>query len=84
MGLAKFFDRSSPHWRSIIAVVAASGIALSFIGWHIVYGREDRFARQGFDARATDHLLALQNAYSANARVMSSIKQMYDLLMQSM
>jgi flagellar hook-associated protein 1 FlgK len=30
------------------------------------------------------HLLALQNAYSANARVMSSIKQMYDLLMQSM
>ncbi|MBR0754553.1 flagellar hook-associated protein FlgK [Bradyrhizobium jicamae] len=30
------------------------------------------------------HLLALQNAYSANARVMSSIKQMYDTLMQSM
>ena len=30
------------------------------------------------------HLLALQNAYSANARVMSSIKQMYDLLIQSM
>ena len=30
------------------------------------------------------HLLALQNAYSANARVMSSIKQMYDMLMQSM
>jgi flagellar hook-associated protein 1 FlgK len=30
------------------------------------------------------HLLALQNAYSANARVMSSIKQMYDLLMQAM
>ena len=30
------------------------------------------------------HLLALQNAYSANARVMSSIKQMYDTLLQSM
>ena len=30
------------------------------------------------------HLLALQNAYSANARVMSSIKQMYDTLMQAM
>lgn len=30
------------------------------------------------------HLLALQNAYSANARVMSSIKQMYDTLMQVM
>ena len=30
------------------------------------------------------HLLALQNAYSANARVMSSIKQMYDLLLQAM
>jgi flagellar hook-associated protein 1 len=30
------------------------------------------------------HLLALQNAYSANARVMSSIKQMFDTLMQSM
>ena len=30
------------------------------------------------------HLLALQNAYSANARVMSSIKQMYDTLIQSM
>jgi flagellar hook-associated protein 1 FlgK len=30
------------------------------------------------------HLLALQNAYSANARVMSSIKQMYDMLIQSM
>ena len=29
------------------------------------------------------HLLALQNAYSANARVMSSIKQMYDLLLQA-
>ena len=28
------------------------------------------------------HLLALQNAYSANARVMSSIKQMYDTLIQ--
>ncbi|MEN3346802.1 MAG: flagellar hook-associated protein 1 [Bradyrhizobium sp.] len=28
------------------------------------------------------HLLALQNAYSANARVMSSIKQMYDTLLQ--
>jgi len=30
------------------------------------------------------HLLQLQNAYSANARVMSSIKQMYDTLMQVM
>src|SRR5438445_3730243 len=30
------------------------------------------------------HLLALQNAYSANARVMSSINQMYDTLIQSM
>ncbi|KJC55636.1 flagellar basal body rod protein FlgC [Bradyrhizobium sp. LTSPM299] len=30
------------------------------------------------------HLLALQNAYSANARVMSSIKQMYDTLLQVM
>src|SRR5829696_2240555 len=30
------------------------------------------------------HLLALQNAYSANARVMSSIKQMYDTLIQAM
>ncbi|WP_291848212.1 flagellar hook-associated protein FlgK [Bradyrhizobium sp.] len=29
------------------------------------------------------HLLALQNAYSANARVMSSIKQMFDTLIQS-
>ena len=28
------------------------------------------------------HLLSLQNAYSANARVMSSIKQMYDALLQ--
>ncbi|QPF82852.1 flagellar hook-associated protein FlgK [Bradyrhizobium genosp. L] len=28
------------------------------------------------------HLLSLQNAYSANARVMSSIKQMYDTLLQ--
>ncbi len=30
------------------------------------------------------HMLALQNAYSANARVMSSIKQMYDTLIQAM
>ena len=30
------------------------------------------------------HLLALQNAYSANARVMTSIKQMYDTLIQAM
>lgn len=30
------------------------------------------------------HLLALQNAYSANARVMSTIKDMYAALMQSM
>lgn len=29
-------------------------------------------------------LLALQNAYSANARVMSAVKDMYDLLMRSM
>jgi flagellar hook-associated protein 1 len=29
------------------------------------------------------HLLALQNAYSANARVMSSVKQMYDALIQA-
>lgn len=28
------------------------------------------------------HLLVLQNAYSANARVMSSIKQMFDTMMQ--
>jgi flagellar hook-associated protein 1 FlgK len=30
------------------------------------------------------HLLALQNAYSANARVMSSIKDMYDTLIRAM
>ena len=30
------------------------------------------------------HLLALQNAYSANARVMSTVKDMFDSLMQSM
>src|SRR6478735_9833134 len=30
------------------------------------------------------HLLALQKAYSANARVMSSIKQMFDTLIQAM
>ena len=30
------------------------------------------------------HLLALQNAYSANARVMSTVKQMYDTLIQAM
>lgn len=30
------------------------------------------------------HLLALQNAYSANARVMSAIKDMYTTLLQSM
>jgi flagellar hook-associated protein 1 FlgK len=30
------------------------------------------------------HLLALQNAYSANARVMSTVKQMYDVLTQAM
>ena len=30
------------------------------------------------------HLLALQNAYSANARVMASIKEMYDTLIQAM
>jgi CHASE1-domain containing sensor protein len=61
MGLAKLFDRSSPSWRSIIVVVAASGFALSFIGWRIAHEREDRYARQDFDARANDHLLALQS-----------------------
>jgi diguanylate cyclase (GGDEF)-like protein/PAS domain S-box-containing protein len=61
MGLAKFFDRSSPSWRSIIAVVAASGFALSFVGWQMAHGREDRLARQDFDARANDHFLVLQN-----------------------
>ena len=30
------------------------------------------------------HLLALQNAYSANARVMSTVKQMFDLLNQTL
>jgi len=30
------------------------------------------------------HLLALQNAYSANARVMSTVKDMFDSLLQSM
>jgi flagellar hook-associated protein 1 FlgK len=30
------------------------------------------------------HLLALQNAYSANARVMSTVKDMYTALMQAM
>jgi flagellar hook-associated protein 1 FlgK len=30
------------------------------------------------------HLLALQNAYAANARVMSTVKQMFDLLNQTM
>jgi diguanylate cyclase (GGDEF)-like protein/PAS domain S-box-containing protein len=61
MGLAKFFDRSSPYWRSVIAFVAASGIALSFVGWHVAHDREDRLALQDFDARANDHLLALQS-----------------------
>jgi flagellar hook-associated protein 1 len=28
------------------------------------------------------HLLSLQNAYAANARVMSTVKQMFDSLMQ--
>ena len=28
------------------------------------------------------HLLSLQNAYAANARVMSTVKQMFDALMQ--
>jgi flagellar hook-associated protein 1 FlgK len=28
------------------------------------------------------HLLSLQNAYAANARVMSTVKQMFDTLMQ--
>ncbi len=61
MGLAKFFDRSSPSWRSIIAVVAASGFALSFVGWQIAHEREVGFARQEFDARANDHFLVLQS-----------------------
>ena len=30
------------------------------------------------------HLLSLQNAYSANARVMSTVKDMFDSLLQSM
>jgi flagellar hook-associated protein 1 FlgK len=30
------------------------------------------------------HLLSLQNAYSANARVMSAVKDMYDALLQSL
>jgi len=30
------------------------------------------------------HLLSLQNAYSANARVMSTVNQMYNTLMQAM
>ena len=30
------------------------------------------------------HLLALQNAYSANARIMSTVKDMFDSLLQSM
>ena len=30
------------------------------------------------------HLLALQNAYSANARVMSTVKDLYDVLIQAM
>ena len=61
MGLAKLFDRSSPSWRSIIVVVAASGFALSFLGWQFAHEREDRIARQEFDARANDHFLALQS-----------------------
>ena len=61
MGLAKLFDRSSPSWRSIIVVVAASGFALSFVGWQLAHEREDRIARQEFDARANDHFLALQS-----------------------
>jgi diguanylate cyclase (GGDEF)-like protein/PAS domain S-box-containing protein len=61
MGLAKLFDRSSPSWRSIIALVAASGFALSFLGWQVGHQREDMYARQEFDARANDHFLALQS-----------------------
>jgi flagellar hook-associated protein 1 FlgK len=30
------------------------------------------------------HLLSLQNAYAANARVMSTVNQMYQTLMQAM
>ena len=30
------------------------------------------------------HLLSLQNAYAANARVLSTVNQMYQTLMQSM
>jgi flagellar hook-associated protein 1 FlgK len=29
------------------------------------------------------HLLSLQNAYAANARVMSTVNQMYQTLMQA-
>jgi CHASE1-domain containing sensor protein len=61
MGLVNFFDRSRPSWRSIIAAVAAGGFALSFVGWQIAHGREDRMARQDFDARANDHFLVLQS-----------------------
>jgi diguanylate cyclase (GGDEF)-like protein/PAS domain S-box-containing protein len=61
MGLASVFDRSSPSWRSIIAVVAASGFALSFVGWQIAHDRENRFAWQEFESRANDHFLALQS-----------------------
>jgi diguanylate cyclase (GGDEF)-like protein/PAS domain S-box-containing protein len=61
MGLAKLFDRSGTSWRSIIVVVAASGFALSFVGWQIAHERENGFARQEFDARANDHFLVLQS-----------------------
>jgi CHASE1-domain containing sensor protein len=74
MGLAKLFDRSSPSWRSIIVVVAASGLALSFLGWQFAHEREDRYARQEFDARANDHLLALQSGIDQYINDMSALR----------
>ena len=70
MGLTKFFDRSSPYWRSIIVVVAASGVALSFVGWQLAHEREDRLARQDFDARATDpaHYVTLKGKRNERPR----------------
>ena len=39
--------------------------------------------RDADDAPVMAHLLSLQNAYAANARVMSTINQMYQSLMQA-
>src|SRR5271166_4262624 len=74
MGLAKLFDRSSPSWRSIIAFLAASGFALSFLGWQVAHEREDRYARQEFDARANDHFLALQSGIDQYINDMSALR----------